>query len=82
MNVYDLFIAEVEAMTIQADDSAVKVVGELTRAVKRAQNAWDAMSGCGHTGHMLIEGVRYGDLLDGSGMEPCPEADRERGQGR
>lgn len=40
-NVYEGFIAEVEALTIMADMPAVAVVGELTRAVKRAQNAWD-----------------------------------------
>lgn len=36
-NVYERFIEEMDAMTIMADMSAVKVVGELTRAVKRAQ---------------------------------------------
>lgn len=39
--VYELFIAEVEKLTIKADDSAVAVVGYLTRAVRRAQNKWD-----------------------------------------
>jgi hypothetical protein len=42
MTVYDEFIAEVEALTIRGDDSAVHVVGLLTRAVKRAQNKIDA----------------------------------------
>lgn len=58
--VYERFIAEVEALTIRTDMSAVAVVGELTRAVKRAQNAWDeadgeanpAMCACGHGLHV------------------------------
>lgn len=41
MNVYEAFIAEVDALTIRADDRAVAVVGELTRAVKRAQMVVD-----------------------------------------
>jgi hypothetical protein len=40
-NVYESFIAEVEALTINATDSAVSVVGVLTRAVKRAQMVAD-----------------------------------------
>lgn len=40
-DVYHLFIEEVERLTINASDSAVKVVGDLTRAVKRAQNRHD-----------------------------------------
>ena len=36
-DVYHRFIEEVEALTITADWGVVKVVGELTRAVKRAQ---------------------------------------------
>ena len=34
---YELFIQEVDALTIMADASVVHVVGELTRAAKRAQ---------------------------------------------
>ena len=41
MNVYERFIEEVEAMTISVDDSAIRVVGDLTRAVKRAQMVVD-----------------------------------------
>lgn len=37
MNVYERFIEEVDALAIHADQSAVSVVAELTRAVKRAQ---------------------------------------------
>ncbi|HEY3924377.1 MAG TPA: hypothetical protein VGL75_07430 [Acidothermaceae bacterium] len=37
MNVYERFIEEVDALTIHANQSAVSVVAELTRAVKRAQ---------------------------------------------
>ena len=40
-DVYEAFIAEVEALTIRADMPAVAVVGELTRAVKRAQMVVD-----------------------------------------
>lgn len=40
-DVYHRFIQEVEALTIKADWGAVKVVGELTRAVKRAQLVTD-----------------------------------------
>ena len=41
MNVYERFKEEVDAMLIAADDPAVKVVGDLTRAVKRAQMVHD-----------------------------------------
>lgn len=41
MTVYERFIEESEAMLIKADDSAVHVVGMLTRAVKRAQMVAD-----------------------------------------
>jgi hypothetical protein len=37
LDVYTRFIEEVDALTINAEDSAVSVVGDLTRAVKRAQ---------------------------------------------
>lgn len=37
MKFYDAFIEEVDALTIKATDPAVKVVGELTRAAKRAE---------------------------------------------
>ena len=37
MTFYEAFCEEVDALTIKADDSAVKVVGELTRAAKRAE---------------------------------------------
>lgn len=40
-NVYEAFIAEMDALTILADESAVSVVGQLTRAVKRAQMVAD-----------------------------------------
>lgn len=40
-NVYQRFCEEVDALVIGADDSAVSVVGELTRAVKRAQMVVD-----------------------------------------
>lgn len=40
-NVYERFIEEVDALTIGADDSAVHVMGVLTRAVKRAQMVVD-----------------------------------------
>lgn len=40
-NVYEAFNEEVEHMVIAAGDSAVKVVGALTRAVKRAQMVVD-----------------------------------------
>lgn len=40
-NVYQRFVEEVDALTIQGADPAVKVVGELTRAVKRAQMVVD-----------------------------------------
>lgn len=36
-NVYERFIEEVDMLTIRADQPATAVVGELTRAVKRAQ---------------------------------------------
>src|SRR5487761_2351216 len=42
MSVYERFIKEVESMTIMADWPAAVAVGELTRAVKRAQTAQDA----------------------------------------
>ena len=38
---YTRFIEEVEALTIKADDPTVAVVGELTRAAKRAQMVVD-----------------------------------------
>lgn len=38
---YELFIEELDAITIMAYDNAVHVVGELTRAAKRAQLVWD-----------------------------------------
>jgi hypothetical protein len=41
MDVYHRFIEEVDALTIKADWTAVKTVGELTRAVKRAQLVYD-----------------------------------------
>lgn len=41
MNVYERFIEEVDALVIKADKPAVAVVGELTRAVKRAQMVVD-----------------------------------------
>ena len=41
MNVYERFCEEVDALTIDASDSAVSVVGDLTRAVKRAQMVVD-----------------------------------------
>lgn len=41
MDVYHRFIEEVDVLTIKADWGAVKVVGELTRAVKRAQLVHD-----------------------------------------
>jgi hypothetical protein len=40
-NVYEAFTEEVDHMVIAAGDSAVKVVGDLTRAVKRAQMVVD-----------------------------------------
>lgn len=40
-NVYERFIEESEAVLIKADDSAVHVVGMLTRAAKRAQMVVD-----------------------------------------
>ena len=40
--VYERFIEELDGMTIMADQPAASVVGELTRAVKRAQNSWEA----------------------------------------
>lgn len=40
-NVYQRFCEEVDALVIGADDSAVAVVGDLTRAVKRAQMVVD-----------------------------------------
>lgn len=44
MNVYEAFIVEVEALTINASAPAVEVVGVLTRAVKRAQMKVDEQS--------------------------------------
>lgn len=41
MNVYERFIEEVKALGLDANLSAVQVVGELTRACKRAQNQVD-----------------------------------------
>lgn len=41
MNVYERFIEEVEALDISAYEQAVSVVGQLTRAVKRAQMVVD-----------------------------------------
>ena len=38
---YQRFREELEALTIMADWSAVKTVGELTRAAKRAQMVFD-----------------------------------------
>jgi len=40
-NVYEAFTEELDHMVIAAGDSAVKVVGDLTRAVKRAQMVVD-----------------------------------------
>jgi hypothetical protein len=40
-DVYARFIAELDALTIHAGDPAAKVVGDLTRAVKRAQLVHD-----------------------------------------
>lgn len=37
MTFYEVFCEEVGALTIKADDPAAKVVGELTRAAKRAE---------------------------------------------
>lgn len=36
--VYEQFIKEVETLTIKADTPAIQVVGQLTRAVRRAAN--------------------------------------------
>lgn len=41
MSVYEAFTKEVDALTIKADFSAVRTVGILTRAVKRAQMVVD-----------------------------------------
>ncbi|HSX22674.1 MAG TPA: hypothetical protein VLE97_07890 [Gaiellaceae bacterium] len=41
MNVYERFIEEVDALVVAANDPAAKVVGDLTRAVKRAQMVVD-----------------------------------------
>lgn len=40
-NVYELFKDEIDAMVIAAADPAAKVVGDLQRAVKRAQMVHD-----------------------------------------
>ena len=40
-NVYGRFVEEMDAVLIRADDPAVRVVGELTRAVQRAQMVVD-----------------------------------------
>lgn len=40
-NVYRRFIEEMNAMTIQADDPVAEVVGQMIRAVKRAQMVVD-----------------------------------------
>lgn len=40
-NVYQRFIEEVDAIIVAGGDPAVKVVGDLTRAVKRAQMVVD-----------------------------------------
>jgi hypothetical protein len=40
-NVYEAFTEELDHMVVAAGDSAVKVVGDLTRAVKRAQMVVD-----------------------------------------
>ena len=40
-NVYELFIGEMDALSIGAALSAAEVVGLLTRAVKRAQMVFD-----------------------------------------
>lgn len=72
-NVYDFFIKEMDNLTIKADAQAVTVVGTLTRAVMRAQNKWDEKYGCGHCGHMMVEGVRQG--MTDYGMEKCDDQD-------
>jgi hypothetical protein len=41
LNVYEAFIAEVHVLTIHVDLPTAAVVGELTRAVKRAQMVVD-----------------------------------------
>ena len=41
MNVYEAFTKEVDALSIKADFTAVRTVGILTRAVKRAQMVVD-----------------------------------------
>ena len=41
MDVYHRFIEEVDALTIKADWTTVHTVGELIRAVKRAQMVYD-----------------------------------------
>ena len=41
MDVYHRFIEEVDALYLKADWTAVQTVGELTRAVKRAQMVYD-----------------------------------------
>lgn len=40
-DVYAIFTEEVDALTILADEPVAKVVGDLTRAVKRAQMVYD-----------------------------------------
>lgn len=55
-DVYHLFIAEVDALTISADDPVAHVVGVLTRAVKRAQMV--------HDGTLAEVGVRAAQGLD------------------
>ena len=54
-DVYDCFVTEVNALTISADDPVAKVVGDLTRAVKRAQRYWylgqNLCPECAHTYH-------------------------------
>lgn len=41
LNVYQRFCEEVDALTIKVDDGVLAVVGDLTRAVKRAQMVVD-----------------------------------------
>ena len=41
-NVYERFISEVEALSIKTDWAVAHTVGELTRAVKRAQMSYDS----------------------------------------